>query len=83
MVEKHFPINGSPMSASLFDFGLYFFHNFRILRLSVDWVSLSRSFIGFSGTAADLGRAFQTDVHTYTVGGVERMSVSSDPTLSR
>ena len=32
MVEKHFPINDSPISASLFDFGLYFFHNFRILR---------------------------------------------------
>jgi malate synthase len=31
MVEKHFTINGSPMSASLFDFGLYFFHNFRAL----------------------------------------------------
>ena len=31
MVEKHFPINGSPISASLFDFGLYFFHNFRTL----------------------------------------------------
>ena len=31
MVEKHFPINGHPISASLFDFGLYFFHNFRTL----------------------------------------------------
>ena len=31
MVEKHFTINGSPISASLFDFGLYFFHNFRTL----------------------------------------------------
>ncbi len=31
MVEKHFPINGSPISASLFDFGLYFYHNFRTL----------------------------------------------------
>jgi malate synthase len=31
LVEKHFPINGHPISASLFDFGLYFFHNFRIL----------------------------------------------------
>src|ERR1700728_552945 len=31
MVEKHFPIDGSPISASLFDFGLYFFHNFRTL----------------------------------------------------
>jgi malate synthase len=31
MVEKHFPIAGAPISASLFDFGLYFFHNFRTL----------------------------------------------------
>jgi malate synthase len=31
MVEKHFEIDGSPMSASLFDFGLYFFHNHQIL----------------------------------------------------
>jgi len=27
--EKHFLINGVPISASLFDFGLYFFHNAR------------------------------------------------------
>ena len=27
MVEKHFTIGGEPISASLFDFGLYFFHN--------------------------------------------------------
>jgi malate synthase len=31
MVEKHYPIAGGSMSASLFDFGLYFFHNFRTL----------------------------------------------------
>jgi malate synthase len=31
MVEKHFEIEQSPISASLFDFGLYFFHNHRIL----------------------------------------------------
>jgi malate synthase len=31
MVEKHFQIAGGPISASLFDFGLYFFHNFRTL----------------------------------------------------
>jgi len=29
--EKHFRINGEPISASLFDFGLYFFHNARAL----------------------------------------------------
>jgi malate synthase len=27
LVEKHFLVDGRPMSASLFDFGLYFFHN--------------------------------------------------------
>ena len=31
MIEKHFLIDDSPISASLFDFGLYFFHNFRAL----------------------------------------------------
>jgi malate synthase len=29
--EKHVMVNGEPMSASLFDFGLYFFHNAREL----------------------------------------------------
>lgn len=27
MEEKHFLVDGEPCSASLFDFGLYFFHN--------------------------------------------------------
>ena len=27
LVEKHFLVDGEPISASLFDFGLYFFHN--------------------------------------------------------
>ena len=27
MVEKHFTVDGEAISASLFDFGLYFFHN--------------------------------------------------------
>jgi malate synthase len=31
LVEKHFLIDGQPISASLFDFGLYFFHNARAL----------------------------------------------------
>ncbi len=31
MVEKHLMVDGNPMSASLFDFGLYFFHNARAL----------------------------------------------------
>jgi malate synthase len=31
LVEKHLLIDGEPISASLFDFGLYFFHNARTL----------------------------------------------------
>ena len=31
MVEKHFTVDGEPVSASLFDFGLFFFHNAREL----------------------------------------------------
>ena len=27
LVEKHVLVDGEPISASLFDFGLYFFHN--------------------------------------------------------
>ncbi|MDQ6663277.1 MAG: malate synthase A, partial [Acidobacteriota bacterium] len=27
LIEKHFDVDGEPISASLFDFGLYFFHN--------------------------------------------------------
>jgi malate synthase len=27
LIEKHFEVDGKPISASLFDFGLYFFHN--------------------------------------------------------
>ncbi len=31
LVEKHLLVDGKPISASLFDFGLYFFHNARAL----------------------------------------------------
>src|ERR1044071_4824739 len=31
LTEKHFHVDGKPISASLFDFGLYFFHNARNL----------------------------------------------------
>lgn len=31
MVEKHMTVDGKPVSASLFDFGLYFFHNAKAL----------------------------------------------------
>ncbi len=49
--------------------------------LQVSWVAPSRAFIGFTGTAANVGRAFQTELHYYTVNGKQRMSVSSDPMI--
>jgi subtilase family serine protease len=49
--------------------------------LHVNWVSPSRVFIGFGGAAADMGRAFQTEMHSYKVDGVERISASSDPMI--
>ncbi len=49
--------------------------------LQVSWVAPSRTFIGFTGTADNVGRAFQTELHYYTVNGKQRMSVSSDPMI--
>jgi subtilase family serine protease len=49
--------------------------------LHVNWVSPSRIFIGFGGAAADVGRAFQTEMHAYKVNGEERISVSTDPMI--
>ncbi len=49
--------------------------------LHVDWVSPSRIFIGFSGTAGAVGAAFGTEVHAYRVNGERRVSVASDPTI--
>jgi subtilase family serine protease len=49
--------------------------------LRVNWVSPSRTFVGFGGTAADVGRAFGTELRYYSVNGAQRMSVSSDPQI--
>ncbi len=49
--------------------------------LHINWISPSRIFIGFGGTAADLGRALHTQLHSYTVNGAQRVSVSSDPMI--
>src|SRR5271163_2609294 len=49
--------------------------------LNVSWVSPSRTFIGFNGTAADVGRAFQTEFHYYNVNGARRVSAASDPMI--
>ncbi len=49
--------------------------------LHVNWVAPNRVFIGFGGTAADIGRAFQTEMHYYNVNGAQRHSVNSDPMI--
>jgi subtilase family serine protease len=49
--------------------------------LHVNWISPSRIFIAFGGTAADLNRSLQTQLHYYTVNGSQRISVSSDPMI--
>jgi uncharacterized protein (TIGR03437 family) len=49
--------------------------------LHVGWVAPSGIFIGFSGTAANLNRAFQTELRYYKVNGEQRFSVSSDPKI--
>ncbi|MGC1461371.1 MAG: S53 family peptidase [Terracidiphilus sp.] len=47
--------------------------------LHVNWVSPSRIFIGFGGSAANVGHAFQTEMNYYSVRGEKRLSVNSDP----
>jgi len=49
--------------------------------LHVDWVSSSRMLINFSGTAAEMNHAFQTEFRSYEVNGEQRISVSSDPMI--
>ena len=47
--------------------------------LHADWIAPSKIFIGFGGTAADVSRAFQTELHNYRIDGRSLVSVSSDP----
>ena len=47
----------------------------------MNWIAPSRVFIGFSGAAADVNRAFETELHYYQVHGEQRISVASDPTI--
>lgn len=49
--------------------------------LHVDWISPSRIFIGFSGTAGNVAQAFGTEIHDYTVHGERRVSAAADPTI--
>jgi subtilase family serine protease len=49
--------------------------------LHVNRVAPSRALIAFSGSAGDIGRAFQTELHHYQVHGEQRVSVASDPMI--
>ena len=49
--------------------------------LHIHYVSPSRTFIGFGGSAAAVGQAFGTEIRNYTVRGEARVSVSSDPVI--
>ena len=49
--------------------------------LQVKWVSPSRGIIRFSGTADAVGKAFQTQLHSFNVHGVQRMAVITAPTV--
>ncbi len=51
--------------------------------LHVNWVSPSRTFIGFGGTAGALGHAFHTELGAYHAHGAQRVSPSSDPMIPR
>jgi len=49
--------------------------------LRINYVSPSRTFIGFGGSAAAVGQAFGTEIRDYSVKGEARVSVSSDPVI--
>ncbi len=49
--------------------------------LHVTWVAPSSLFWGFSGTAASVSRAFQSELRYYNVNGTRRLSISADPRI--
>ncbi len=49
--------------------------------LRITFIAPSRMFIGFGGTAAQIGKTFHTQMRSYRVHGLERISVDSDPMI--
>ena len=47
----------------------------------VDWVAPSRVFIAFSGTAAAVDSAFQSELHTYRVNSERRVALNSEASI--
>ena len=48
---------------------------------TIDYTARGRDFIAFSGTAAQVGSAFHTSVHRYTVGGKTHFAVATEPAI--
>ncbi len=46
--------------------------------LQVDWIAPSRVFIAFSGAAAAVDNAFQSELHAYRVSGERRLALNSE-----
>jgi Pro-kumamolisin, activation domain/Bacterial Ig-like domain (group 3)/Putative binding domain, N-terminal len=49
--------------------------------LRVDYVSRSRTWVMFSGTAGQVQNAFQTEIHRYVVNGSPHFANASDPSI--
>jgi subtilase family serine protease len=49
--------------------------------LTVNWVAPGRNFVGLTGRAGDVARAFQTEFAYYQVNGEQRFSITSDPVV--
>ncbi|HUB53245.1 MAG TPA: protease pro-enzyme activation domain-containing protein [Terracidiphilus sp.] len=49
--------------------------------LHIRFVTPDKALIAFGGSAANIGRAFGTEMHAYKVHGESRISVDSDPKL--
>ena len=50
---------------------------------TIDEVARGRGWINFSGTAAQVERAFRTPIHRYVVAGIRRHANAADPSLPR
>jgi len=49
--------------------------------MTIDETARARNWIAFSGTAAQIGRAFQTELHRYQADGEEHFANSSEPVI--
>src|ERR1035441_1618168 len=48
---------------------------------SLDYVARARDWVGFSGTAGQVEKAFHTEIHRYTAGGETHYANATDPLI--